>query len=406
MKICKICGYGNYSNYYRWCKCRINHLRENFKNWTSGNEEVDKLIQEMQLKIDSYSDIVFEWIPYDQLDDIKGNSMSRSCLAMWKDGPLFYEFSKKEYTRSQNKNITLKSMTNSQNIAVEIKSYSIGWNTTDKIFGISQNPDTKDYGFVLEDEYCIKCGQRYKNIVYKWCSTCKIQYSRNVIINKIIQKIQFKIDSHDIFEWIPYNQFDNIEEMDKDDSYTALWKEGSLQYDNNKNEYVRIQNKKVALKYIYGGSQNIINEFNEIKNHSDRKIYGISQDLNIKKYIIVFEDRYCENYCADENEKIDHLIQEMQLKNDHDSIIVFEWIPYNQFNNIKEMVVYDFTKIYLAVWENGPSYHNSKDKYIRNKNRNKKVKLKSLCNLQNITDEFLNVVCNFLINLVKYFQHN
>ena len=35
-----------------------------FTNWTTGNEKIDNLIQEMQLKIDFYNDIVFEWVPY------------------------------------------------------------------------------------------------------------------------------------------------------------------------------------------------------------------------------------------------------------------------------------------------------------------------------------------------------
>ena len=42
----------------------------NFKNWTSGNEKIDDFIQEMQLKI-NYDDIVFEWISYDQFNDVK-----------------------------------------------------------------------------------------------------------------------------------------------------------------------------------------------------------------------------------------------------------------------------------------------------------------------------------------------
>ena len=36
-----------------------------------GNEKIDCFIQEMHLKIDSARDIVFEWIPYNQLSDIK-----------------------------------------------------------------------------------------------------------------------------------------------------------------------------------------------------------------------------------------------------------------------------------------------------------------------------------------------
>src|SRR5688572_5839561 len=52
---------------YKWCRtCRINVLKANFKNWTSRNEQIDKFIQEKQLKIDYPNNIVFEWIPYNQ----------------------------------------------------------------------------------------------------------------------------------------------------------------------------------------------------------------------------------------------------------------------------------------------------------------------------------------------------
>jgi len=57
---------------YKWCKsCQINNLKGNFTNWTSENEKIDNFIQEMQLKINKYNDIIFEWIPYNQFSDIK-----------------------------------------------------------------------------------------------------------------------------------------------------------------------------------------------------------------------------------------------------------------------------------------------------------------------------------------------
>jgi hypothetical protein len=81
--------------------------------------------------------------------------------------------------------------------------------------------------------------------------------------------MQLKInDPNDIvFEWIPYNQFSNINEIKKSDSdivYLAIWKNGSLNYNFNKYEYTRSQNTKVALEYLHN-SQNITNELlNEV----------------------------------------------------------------------------------------------------------------------------------------------
>src|SRR6266498_2176294 len=84
----------------KWCKlCQINYLKENFNNWTSGNEKIDNLIQEMQLKINDYKDIIFEWIPYNQFNVIKGKG--EFSLATWKNGPLLWDKSK--YTRDTNK---------------------------------------------------------------------------------------------------------------------------------------------------------------------------------------------------------------------------------------------------------------------------------------------------------------
>ena len=70
--ICNKCG-EKYTNIeFNWCKpCHINNIKENFTNWTSGNEKIDNFIQEMQLKINRYNDIVIEWIPYNQFSHIK-----------------------------------------------------------------------------------------------------------------------------------------------------------------------------------------------------------------------------------------------------------------------------------------------------------------------------------------------
>ncbi|EXX71020.1 kinase-like domain-containing protein [Rhizophagus irregularis DAOM 181602=DAOM 197198] len=79
----------------------------------------------MQSKINTYNDIVFEWIPYNQFINIKEigeGGFAKVYLAIWKDGPLQYN----------------------------VKSYSIDNGGILKIYGISQNPDTKDYIIVLE----------------------------------------------------------------------------------------------------------------------------------------------------------------------------------------------------------------------------------------------------------------
>jgi serine/threonine protein kinase len=105
---------------YKWCKpCQISNFN---KNWTSGNERIDKFIQEVQLNICGYSSIVFEWIPYDQFSDIKKigeGGFATVYLAKWKDGPLIYKEKDYEYERNTNQEVALKCLSNSQNIPDE-----------------------------------------------------------------------------------------------------------------------------------------------------------------------------------------------------------------------------------------------------------------------------------------------
>jgi hypothetical protein len=74
----------------------------------------------MQLSIHNYKDVIIEWIPYDQLNDIKKLN-NAVYLAKWKDGPLLYDdYYKDKYIRnSANKVIILKYLVNSQNITNE-----------------------------------------------------------------------------------------------------------------------------------------------------------------------------------------------------------------------------------------------------------------------------------------------
>ncbi|RIA80244.1 hypothetical protein C1645_882273, partial [Glomus cerebriforme] len=49
--------------------CIRNYLEEKFSNWTSGNDDIDDLIQECQMESLSPDSIV-EWIPYSNLQNI------------------------------------------------------------------------------------------------------------------------------------------------------------------------------------------------------------------------------------------------------------------------------------------------------------------------------------------------
>src|SRR3954453_4227854 len=50
--------------------CVRNYLKENFTNWTSGNDDIDNLIQKCQMETLMPSKVV-EWIPYNNFKNIE-----------------------------------------------------------------------------------------------------------------------------------------------------------------------------------------------------------------------------------------------------------------------------------------------------------------------------------------------
>jgi hypothetical protein len=93
-------------------------LVQKYPTWISGNEKIDDFIQEMQLKVIGYNDVVLEWIPYNQFNRIKkiGKNGSISVYsAIWKSGPLHWSKQDEEYTKDSNKGVFLKCLCNSQN---------------------------------------------------------------------------------------------------------------------------------------------------------------------------------------------------------------------------------------------------------------------------------------------------
>ncbi|EXX61660.1 hypothetical protein RirG_169100 [Rhizophagus irregularis DAOM 197198w] len=452
---CKICDeqYTNDLNAeYEWCKsCQTKYLGDS----ASGNEKIDDLIQEIQSKINDPNDIVFEWIPYDQFDgieEISKGDIATVYSAIWNNGPLSYSYFKKELTRISEKKVALKCLhNNSQNnineLLSEIKTYSINnLNNILKIYGISQNLDTKNYIMVLHNEYfekcCKKCGQLYTNIEFKWCNSCHVNYlnknftthlSENKEIDNYIQEMQLKINNPRtiVFEWIPYNQFVEINEISKSGFttvYFAKWKDGPLYYEYMVG-WARELDKKVALKCL-DNSQNLTSDFlNEVTTYSidyfdnNFKIYGISQNPDTKDYIMVLQNEYCEkcvkcgkyvdaqhkwcklcqmNHFKEDfmnwtsgNEVINGFIQEMQLKIDDLSDIIFEWIPFDQFYNVEQIVKNkvkdDVAAVYSAIWKDGPLIYSPIRKDLKRESDNK-VAIKSYHNSKNNISEFLNEV--------------
>jgi serine/threonine protein kinase len=81
----------------------------------------------------------------------------------------------------------------------------------------------------------------------------------------------------------------------------------------------------------------------------------------------------------------------MRLKINSHLNIIFEWIPYNQFNYIKEIGKGGFATVYSAIWKDGPLKYDVNEEMCT-RVPNKKVALKCLNNSQNMIDEFFNEV--------------
>src|ERR1700731_3539722 len=60
--LCEECKQPNTG--YKWCQsCNGKRFQQNFQNWTSGNHDIDELIQGTQLKAKRNNNVI-EWIEY------------------------------------------------------------------------------------------------------------------------------------------------------------------------------------------------------------------------------------------------------------------------------------------------------------------------------------------------------
>lgn len=101
---------------------KVNHFKQNFKNWTSGNNSIDKFIQDSQLTATHINEAL-EWIPYSgfwNINYIAKGGFGKVYRAVWTDGPmsggLDYDQNLKRWAY---KYVALKSINNSKNITLE-----------------------------------------------------------------------------------------------------------------------------------------------------------------------------------------------------------------------------------------------------------------------------------------------
>ncbi|GBC40598.2 kinase-like domain-containing protein [Rhizophagus irregularis DAOM 181602=DAOM 197198] len=399
-------------------------IAENFANWTSGNEIIDNFIREKQLKYGDVEDnsddgeAVFEWIPYNELIDIKEIENNCFTKAKLKNGSLHYNRYNKEWIRRPYETVILRSLYDLQNVITEEFANKLESYLTYPVecYGVSQNPDTRVYILVFDNKisnhYCKTCGNEYEGRRYKWCKQCQIDQIKNnftnwddriIKLDDFIQNMQLIINNYNVFKWIPYNEFIIVKELG---NYTlAMWKKDRKVYlkhqhnlQENTDEFLNMLGSSVTSKIVIGISQNpntklenytlaiwkkgplysnyveksernscvkvylrnlreITDEvLNEVESYLINKvIFGISQNPDTKVYLLVFHIIYFDR--------------------------IFEWIPYNEF-----IISNESENCTLAIWE--------QDVINSVRKSYEKVYLKHL----EITDEFLNKIESYLNN--------
>jgi hypothetical protein len=110
-RICENCAQKCLATLY--CEfCVRNYLKANFSRWTSGNSDIDNLIQKCQMETLMPS-IIVEWIPYNNLQNIKyltEGGFSEIYTAVWIEGRYDEWDSKKQQLKRLEQHVILKSL--------------------------------------------------------------------------------------------------------------------------------------------------------------------------------------------------------------------------------------------------------------------------------------------------------
>ncbi|GET02181.1 kinase-like domain-containing protein [Rhizophagus clarus] len=147
---------------WNWCQlCNAKRLKDDFNNWTSGNKIIDEFIQQSQLNA-VYHIKCLEWIPFEKFQNITyiaEGGFGKVYTAEWPEGNIeYWDIENQKWRREHYDKYALKSLNNSSDISSdflnEIKSHlHIYLNTVASCYGITQDPNTKEYMMVLKYIY-------------------------------------------------------------------------------------------------------------------------------------------------------------------------------------------------------------------------------------------------------------
>ena len=119
--LCKVCKQPDTCP--DWCQsCNGKRFQQNFQNWTSGNHDIDELIQRTQLNAKWFNEVI-EWIEYDRFENIEylaKGGFGTTYKATWKDGYIqWWDSENNQWKRRGESDVALKCLHNSQDITDE-----------------------------------------------------------------------------------------------------------------------------------------------------------------------------------------------------------------------------------------------------------------------------------------------
>ncbi|UZO14368.1 uncharacterized protein OCT59_005827 [Rhizophagus irregularis] len=154
--LCHDCSQPETGSFY--CQsCNSPRFKQNFKNWTSGNHDVDEFIQKAQLKAKDWKHII-EWIEYDKFEDVEylaKGGFGTTFKAVWKDGPI-WDYDNDQWKRAAKTKVALKCLYNSQDITAdflkEVESNILVYKTKYivRCMGITKDTETNNFMMVME----------------------------------------------------------------------------------------------------------------------------------------------------------------------------------------------------------------------------------------------------------------
>ncbi|GES75191.1 kinase-like domain-containing protein [Rhizophagus clarus] len=177
--------------------CVRNYLKDNFSKWKSGNDDIDNLIQECQMKALNPG-VIVEWIPYDEFKNIKyltKGGFSEIYTAEWIAGS-YDEWDSREQRlkrfgeTGKTQEVILKRLKNVESAKKswfeEVNSHltiSNKWaDTVVQCFGLTQDPSNEDYMLVMnkfDADLRKYLQQNHNHLTWKE----RIQIATNIIIS-------------------------------------------------------------------------------------------------------------------------------------------------------------------------------------------------------------------------------